>query len=146
MTAVISWRLFLLIADEGGCYLLCSNAKSALFWSVLFNLNSSNLLLVLWSDKIKKRQFLATGGTGNTFLKANFTYDGILNLKGEVKLAIALSPRPFSGPTAQNLRSQVGLHIGATVLFQDPKQTYEIKGCGLGVCASVRVCKIGCSI
>ena len=40
----------------------------------------------------------------------------------------------------------MGLHIGAMVLFQDPKQTYEIKGCGLGVCASVCVCKIGCSI
>ena len=61
---------------------------------------------MLWLDKIfKKRQFLATGGTGNTFLKANFTYDGILNPKGEVMLAIALSPRPFSSPTAQKVSS-----------------------------------------
>lgn len=44
----------------------------------------------------------------------------------------------------------MGLHIGATVSFQDPKQAYEIMGCGFGsvcfcVCVSVCVCKI-CSI
>ncbi len=37
----------------------------------------------------------------------------------------------------------MGLCVGATVSFQDPKQTYEMKGCG-GECASVRLCVCDC--
>lgn len=78
-------------------------------------------------------------------MKAKVTYDGILYPEGELKLAIALSPRPFSSPTAQNKRSQMGLYIGATVSFQDPKQAYEMKGCGFWECVLLCVCIRACA-
>lgn len=46
----------------------------------------------------------------------------------------------FQAPQHKTKKSLVGLYIGAPVSFQDPKQAYEMKGCGLGsACASVRV-------
>lgn len=53
----------------------------------------------------KNSYFLAPVGTGHisqTIIKTKVIYGGILDPNGEVKLAIALSPRPFSSPTAQN--------------------------------------------
>lgn len=56
-------------------------------------------------DEEKNCYFLAPVGTGHisqTIIKTKVTYGGVLDPKGKVKLAIALSPRPFSSPTAQN--------------------------------------------
>ena len=46
--------------------------------------------------------YMASVDSGHIFQTNKVTYHGVLNPKCEVKLTIALSPRLFSSPTAQN--------------------------------------------
>lgn len=75
------------------------------------------------SEMKKNSLFLASVGTAHisqTIIKTKVTYGGVLGPQSEVKLAIALSARPFSSPTAQRKRSQMGLFYWCDGLISGP--------------------------